>query len=224
MVALWILASLIALIWLLLALPLRIFLSYENETLSYCIKYAFISLIDSEKPPKKETPKKQTTEAETQKPEKKNSDSVKKLLNFLGLSEISSAVNAKETIKAKGITGLISSVYAAVKKLFARIFKLVRKGVFKKFDLRITVGDDDAAEAALQYGQICAVTYPLMELLKNTMKFRKPHVDIRCDFEAEKSQINFSGQLNYRPWHFVCFAVGLIVNYFKNKMKKGDAS
>lgn len=219
MTALWILLGLIALIWLLLATPLRIFLSYYDGKLHFRLKYGLLSLLDSDKPPKKKAPKK-TAKPTTKKPKKKSSGSMQKLLDFLGLSEIGSIANIKKTIRSYGVVRLIRNVHAALRRIFARIFGLVKKGVFQQFDLRITVGDSDAADAALQYGEICAVTYPLLTFLKNHIKFKNPNLEIRCNYALEYTEIFFKGQLNYRPWHFVCFGASLVADYLKSKRKK----
>ncbi len=216
MVVLWIFIGLFLLIWLLMATPLRLFLSYQNETFDFKIKYGPICLSDSTKPPKE---KPQKAEKPKQKPKKK-SGIVAKLLDFLGLSEISSIANLKKSLSKKGIVGTLHSIFTAVKQLFLRIAGLVKKGVFKKFDLTIVVADSDAADAALQFGQVCAVAFPMLQFLENSVKICKENIDIRCDYDLDSTQISFDGQLNYRPWHFVCFFMGLVMNYIKRSIKK----
>ena len=216
MIVLYILLGLIALFWIILAMPLRIFLSYRPDALIYRIKYGPFCLVDSEKPPKEKPEVTETTEPVT----KKSSGGGSFILDFLGLSQISSLPNAKASIAKVGIIGTISAVFSAIKDLFLRIGKLIKKGVFKKLHLQIIVGDGDAADAALRYGQICAAAFPMVNFLENSMKIKNEQIDIRCDYDIEETQISFDAQLNYRPWHFVCFALGLIGNYIKRKGKK----
>ncbi|MBE6985743.1 MAG: hypothetical protein E7434_09115 [Ruminococcaceae bacterium] len=215
MIALWIILGLIVLIWLLLMIPLRIFLHYE-EDFDFRIKYGTITVFDSTK----ERPENKPDSTEKQ---KKSSDGIGKLLDFLGLSEISSIANAKHSVSSLGIVGTLQAVFSAVRQLFSRIFRLVRKGRFKKFRLSILVGDQDSGDAALQYGKVCAVAFPLLSLVKNVIHFSEQQVDIRCDYSLEETLVRFDGQLNYRPWHFVCFAMGLFVNYIKNSAKKENS-
>ena len=219
MTALWILLGIIAFFWLILALPLRIFLSYEGEELKIRLKYAFIPLYDSEAPEKPPKPKKEKPEKPEKKPKKKKS-MVGPIMELLGLPELNSAAGVKNSLRTVGPVGLISSVGAAVKRLFGRIFRLLRKGVFKKIDLRISVGSEDPADAALLYGQICAALFPTLSLLENNMKIKNRRTDVRCDEDREETEIYFDGQLNYRPWHFVCFAFWFLGNYIKSTAKK----
>lgn len=218
MIALWIVLGLIVLIWLLLATPLRIFLTFADNELSYRVKYGALTIFDSDKQEKETESKPPPQSSKKKAPEK--SGTVGRLLNFLGLSEISSVANVKHSISANGVVGTIRAALDAVRSLFRRIFRLIRKGVFKKFDLKIAVGDADAADAALRYGQICALIFPMMTFLENTMCFKNRSIDICCDDTLEETQISFNGQLNYRPWHFVCFAAGLFWNYIKTTSKK----
>ena len=213
MIALWIILGLIVLIWLLLMMPLRIFLHYGEE-LHFRVKYGPIPIYDSEKPPVPKRTEKPNA------PKKKKYSTVGKLLDFLGLSEISSIANAKDSVRTQGIVGTLHAVFIGIKKLFSRIFRLVRKGKFKKFRLSVLVGDEDGGDAALLYGQVCAIAFPLLSYLEKVIRFSEQKLDIRCDYSLENTVVHFEGQLNYRPWHFVCFVMGLIANYIKNSLKK----
>lgn len=222
MTALWILLGIIAFFWLILALPLRIFLFYDGEGLKIRLKYAFLLLFDSEAPEKPKKPKKEKKKPE---PEKKKKTKKKRniagpIMELLGLPELSSAAGVRETLRTVGPVGVISAVGAALKRIFGRIFRLIRKGVFRKFDLRISVGSEDPADAALLYGRVCAALFPVMHLLENNMKFKNRRTDVRCDEDREDTEIRLDCQLSYRPWHFVCFAFWFIGNYFKSMVKK----
>ncbi len=218
MTALWIVSGITAFFALLLALPVRIFLQYTAENgLQYRVKYAFLTLTDSEAP---EKPKKSDKGKKHKEPQASAGGAARSLLSFLGLGDISSAANAKKAISEKGLSEVLHGVTEAVASLSRRIGRLLKKGVFKKFELRIISGDGDPAEAALHYGTLCAAVYPLLTLLDSAMKFKRRTVDIRCDFDRSGTQADFDGQLNYRPWHFVCFACGLFWRYVTATLKK----
>ena len=221
MLALYIILGIFALIVLLLALPLRIYLHYAPaEGFQFRVKYLFLTVADStkEKKPKPEKP------ASAQKPAAKKKKSggkaTEKLLDFLGLKDVSSRINFRRAVDSKGLLETFRGVAAAVKDLFSRIGGLIRKAVFKRFDLRIAVGDSDAADAAFHYGAVCAAVYPLLTLLDGAMKFKKRTVDVRCDFEQESITAAFDGQLNYRPIHIVGFLFGLLGRYIRQSVKK----
>lgn len=208
MAVLWILIGLFGLIALLLALPLRVFLRYRPEDgFSYRVKYLCFTLADS-------TEVTENTAPAEKKPPKSDRRAVKKLLSFLGLEELA---DLKNTVREQGAAQVLCNVCAAVRRLLSDTFSLVRKGTFRHFDLRITVGDATPADAALSYGTTCAAVYPLVTLLTSAMKLKRPRVDIRCDYAQEDTAVLFDGQVNYRPWHFVCFLCRLFANYLKKE-------
>ena len=225
MVFLYILLGFFAFIGLILAMPLGIGLHYNREDgFQFKLTFAWIPLVDStkEKPEKPEkAPKEQKEQTEKPKKEKKKkgNSAVSALLNFLGLGDIASIANAKKALDQKGLIEMLSDLSVAVGKIFARIGQLIARGVFRKFTLRVVVGDPDAADAAMNFGRICGIIYPTVTLLDSAMTFRQRTVDLRCDFEQEETSVEFDGQLNYRPWHFVLFLGGLIINYLKRSVK-----
>lgn len=213
MTVLWILIGLFGLIALLLALPLRVFLRYRpDDGFSYRVKYLCFTLADSAA----EEPAEAAASAAQPQP-KSDRRAVKKLLSFLGLEDLSDAASVKRALREKGAAQTLRDVCAAVKRLLSDTALLVRKGVFRRFDLHITVGDGDPADAALSYGTTCAAVYPLVTLLTSAMKLKRPRVDIRCDYAQEDTTVFFDGQVNYRPWHFVCFLCRLFANYLKKE-------
>ena len=219
MLALWITLGILALLALLLVFPLRIYLKYDADGgLRYRVKYLFLTLADSEAPEKPEQPVKKAAEAEKK---RSGSGMAAKLLSFLGLEDVSSAANAKKALNEKGLAEMIHSVFGAVKALFSRISRLMCHGEFRRFDLRIVVGDTDCADAAMNYGELCAAVYPLLAFLESKLKFRRRNVDLRCDFSAESTEAVFDGQLNYRPVYLLGFLLGLVGQYLRQDKKKG---
>lgn len=208
MTVLWILIGLFAAVALLLALPLRVSLRYHpQDGFSYRVKYLCFTLADS-------TDIAENAAPAEKKPPKSDRRAVKKLLSFLGLEELADLKNA---VREQGVAQVLCNVCAAVRRLLSDTFSLVRKGTFRHFDLRITVGDADPADAALNYGTVCSAVYPLVTLFSLSMRLKHPKTDIRCDYAQEDTTVFFDGQVNYRPWHFVCFLCRLFANYLKKE-------
>lgn len=219
MIFVWILLGILALIALLLVTPLRIFLSYSDEELNYRVKYGIVPIFDSKKPEKEQKKAKKSLQAA---PQRKKSGAVGTLMDILGLPQLRTAASAKRAVREDGLLTTIHEVFAAIRTLFGRIGSLLKKGVFKQFDLKIRVANADPAEAALRYGQICAVTYPLLHFLENTFRFSEHKIDILCDDSAEQTKIDFSAQLNYRLSHIVRFLCGLLWNYIKSRKERSS--
>lgn len=222
MLALYIILAVVALIVLLLALPLRIDLRYTPaQGFRFRVRYLFLTLADSskEKPVKRPKPPAGKKKPAAQK-KKSDGKATEKLLELLGLKDVSSKINFRRAVDQKGLLETFRGVSSAVSALFLRIGRLVKKSVFKRFDLRITVGDEDAADAAFHYGEVCAAVYPLLTLLDSTMKFKKRSIDVGCDFAQDSITASFDGQLNYRPIHIVGFLLWLLGRYIRQSAGK----
>ena len=180
MIALWIILGIFALIALLLSLTLRIFLVLTpGGTLDIYAKYLFFTIRAGEEPNEKLT---------------------QQIFSILGLSDIGSVANAKHAIGSKGVSTTLTELLGVLKTLLDRVWWLLKRGVFKQFDLRITVAEKDAADAAYGYGLVCSAVYPLMGLLDAASRFRRRNVDIHCDFEEETTSVSFLAQFNIRLW------------------------
>ncbi len=226
MIVLYIFLGILAFLGVILFLPLQIYLHYEKESgFAFRLRFAWITLFDSKKEKKPKEPKVQTQEKpkkekkhKKDKTDKKSSSALTSLLNFLGLQDIASIANAKRALDKKGLSQMLSDLAAAVAQLFGRIGKLMSRGVFQAFTLRVVVGDEDAADCAITYGRLCGLIYPTVTLLDSAFTYRQRTVDLRCDFNREDIDLFYDGILRYRPWDFVCFLGGLVINYLKRSV------
>lgn len=219
MVVLNILLGILALLALLLYLPLRIALTYDGQVgLQYKLYYACFCLADSskEKLVTEEEPKPAISK---EKKKKEGSSGADTLLSFLGLEDIASIANVRRALDEKGLCQMLSDIGSAVKDLLSTTGRLIGKGRFHRFTLRIIVGDSDMGDAALHYGRVCALLYPILGSIKAVQRCKKRRIAVHCDFLREESLVYFEGQLQYRPWHFVGFLGGLIWNNIKRSVK-----
>jgi hypothetical protein len=215
MVVVYILLGILGLITLLLYLPLRILIRYdEEEGLQYRVYYTFYCILDS----RKESPE---TEEQTASDGKKKKEGESSLLRTLGLSDLASIVGVRKALKEKGLCQMLSETAAVVKSLLVTLGRFIGKGRFRRFDLQILVGDSDVGDAALTYGKVCAILYPMLDALKPVRKCGKRRIDVRCDFLREESLVRFDGQLHFRLWYVLWFWGALIRNYL---IRSGEKS
>lgn len=161
MLWLYILLGALLFILLILLIPIRMKLKYQNELLlSLYIGFVKLRLIPAKpKKPKKEKSKKKTDEKPKETEKKKN------------------------IIKEKGISWLVN----LIKKL-AQLAGGVLKDFFKhiiirKLMLSIVVAEEDAAKTAVNYGYYCSAVYPAVGIIVKTAKCKKYGVDIKPDFD-----------------------------------------
>lgn len=109
-------------------------------------------------------------------------------------------------------------------KLFASVISqmgktartILRRTTFKNFSLEVTVGGEDAAKAALTYGEICAFTYPALGLLHANSKMKNPKVNIFADYEKEETDVNFSSVAKIPLIMLVISVLWIVPSLIKN--------
>ena len=209
MLALWIILGIVALLGLLLLLPLQIVLRYDPENgFFYRVRLLFVPLVRSDRPEKVERPEKKPAAPKKEQPEEQKKSAVPDLLAFLGLGEINTKARAKAAISERGLTALL-----------VRTGKCLGSGVFQRFFLTVTIGGDDAADAAISYGTACAAVYSLVTLLEQSMTVRRRRVAVTIDDAQESGSVSLDLALRYRVWHLLRYACFLLGNYLKKERK-----
>lgn len=196
-----VIGALLALILLVLLIPVGLSVKYaEDKGITVRVKILFLSF--ALYPAKKKKKKKKKSKAEK---EKESAEKPKKSGNIIDRID-----DTVETVKE--FSFLIRVAVTELKKL-------LKKLVISRFRIKVTVGDgDDSASAALTYGAVCAVAYPLIEWLHEELKFRKnaERIHIGCDFEREKTQIELDFKVSLR----VCYALFSALRLLKAYINK----
>lgn len=224
MVVLYIFLGLLAIVGVIAGVvlsPVRIYIHYnEEDGLQYSAKFFWYTALDSEEDTQNDSTQKSTgkkTGNGKNVKKKQEKTGLESFCEYLGLEDIASIANAKKALSQKGLEQTLNDLSVALQNIFGHIGKFFSKGVFRHFTLRVVVGDEDAAEAAMSYGRICGIIYPAVTLLDSAMKFRRRTVDIRCDFAKESTSVAFDGQLNFRLLNILVFLWDL--DYLKRSIK-----
>ena len=185
MIWFWIFISAFLLIILfLLFVPLGVFIEY-NEKLFVRVKVGFLSF--------KISPKKRKDNAK-----KKKSKSSGKLKGFFKNKSISESANE------------FKNFFVAAGKTVKYLFK---KTLVKEFSLCIKVGAPDAAVAALRYGQVSSVVYPLCSAVNSFANPQSYTVLVLPDFTSEKINIIFKANIVANLMGIIFVVVKFIKNY-----------
>lgn len=122
---------------------------------------------------------------------------MEQVFTLLGLRDVSSTANARSAVSAKGVAATLCELGAVLRTLLGRVFWLLHRGTFRRFSLHIAVGADDPADAALDYGMVCAALYPVLGLLQSAIRFRRPDVAVTCT-EEPQTNVEFSAKFSLR--------------------------
>lgn len=136
-VLLWVLCGLIVLVMALLFIPLKFKICYEKS--KFKVTVFLLGLKFNMYPlPKRFNSAASTPSLNSTEPPKNISDNIKKFFTS------------------------VSSVFSIAKKSFEEIFKKIKT---KKIVFISSIGGADAADAALKYGRMCSVVYPVFGVL-----------------------------------------------------------
>lgn len=154
MIALYIILGILLLLFLITLIRVQVFATYADDlTLTLKILFFKIPILPQKEKPKKPEKEKKPKE-EKQKPEKKDEENKEKKPSFL------SRLKDK-----KGVTGILS-LFTSIARIAAGALKgLFSHIVIKKMDVGIALSGEDAASAAVNYGRVCSVLYPAVNII-----------------------------------------------------------
>ncbi len=187
MIALYIVGVILLIIVGILFLPVDAFIDFKDKLL-ISIKFSGITLYKFRETVESKKPK---TEVKESKIKEKKSEENK-------LSEFYKKAKAKY-----GFSGALKLILGFIKDLFPHIKTLLKHIEFKKIVLDIAVAEDDAAKTAIEYGSVCAVTYPLLAELGAIANIKYKAINISSDFKSGKGSVSFSGAIRTRIFYLI---------------------
>lgn len=178
MIALYIILGILLLLFLITLIRVQVFAHY-NEDFTLIIKILFVKIKllpaeekpekkKKEKKPKKERKQKPKEEPEKEKKEEKKQSYLGKLKEKKGLSGLVSLFTSLARIAAGALKGLFSHI------------------VIKKMDVGIALSGSDAADTAVNYGKLCSVFYPAVNIIVAATVCKDYNVSIEPVFDPDK--------------------------------------
>ena len=176
-VFLCIILGIIALIVLVLSIPVKVSLAFDDK-IHLSVKYLFIKLdILPAGPKKSKKPAKPKKEPEP-KPEKKEEEVPKEKKPNPIL----------EMVKANGYDGMMLVIKNLGRVLGMYGGKIFKSIVFDEIDVYVSVGTGDAASTALKYGETCQKVYPVLGFICSNNIVKKYDILVEPDFLANKTE------------------------------------
>lgn len=174
MIALYIILGLLLLLFLISLIRVEVFAGYA-DTLSLTLKILFYKkkLLPAPEKPKKKPEKKEQKPKEPE-PEKKKEPKEKKP-NYLS--------RLKEK---KGLTGLLSLLAGLAEIAAGALRELFSHIVIHKLNVGIALSSGDASSTAVNYGKLCSIVYPAVDVIVNATVCKSYNVTLEPVFDDEK--------------------------------------
>ena len=176
MIAVSIILGILLLLFLILLIPIEM-LAHYGDDLSLTVKVLFYQKKLLPAPPKKkkpEKPKKEKKPEDKPKEEKPKKEKPKKQ-NYL------SKIKDK-----KGMTGLLSLLTGAAKIAGGAAKGIVSHIVIRNLDIGIALNAGDAASTAVNYGKLCSIVYPAVNVITAATVCKDYHVTLEPVFDSDK--------------------------------------
>lgn len=203
MIVLWILLGLLAAVFLLLLVPVHADVRYR-ERLELDVRYLFLrrTLLPAPEEPQAEKAEAPSKEKKLEAQKQKKNPMLEKLARF------------KE---AEGLSGLLHLAGDFLRLTGTSAAKIIRRLKIRDFDLYVLTGDEDAAAAAILYGQACAVVYPAAEALFTLAKCRRRRVSVDLDYAVKTPAVQLAADVSIRPlfalFYGLQYLIGLLPIY-----------
>lgn len=119
------------------------------------------------------------------------------------------------------LKGTVETVWALLKAALPPIGELLCKVRLVRLDAVVTVGGaDDAAEAAIAYGRLCALFYGGYAALQNMLRVKAKRVELNCDFLAPATTQDISFTLKLRVGSILWAALRIAFRFLAHTIRK----
>jgi hypothetical protein len=193
-------------IFILLLIPLKVNIRYAKE-FNMMIKYGFITIFKIPTEGKKKAKKEKKPEKEKKK----------------------SKINIKDFIQKNGINKFLKIIQKIIKMASSKIGAMMKHIKIEELDVYICVSAEDAATAAITYGEISAAVYSSYSMIASLSKPHKGGVSVDLDYDKHKTTAVCDIDLHIMPIFIVINAIPLIKQVMpyikillKNEVKDGN--
>ena len=88
-------------------------------------------------------------------------------------------------LEERGVCGMVSWILELARIAGGMLRKTFRGIIIRRLDLMMDVGGEDAAQAAINYGRMCAILLPALSLIRNCVRRYRRNIRLSPDFDGE---------------------------------------
>ncbi len=179
-----IILGVLAIILALLFVPLKLFISFDEDLKANITYFGF--------------------KIKTDKPLKKSSSSEKNSNNQENI--------LKKLYSENSFKEFLNIIFSFLKTVFNQLKFIIKHIRIYNFDLKIWVATEDAAKTAIEYGVVSTAVYNFLQFVSGIANLKLKKVDIYSDFESKKSKVIFSSSVKISPIFLIISAIIILKN------------
>lgn len=184
-IVLGILGSLAALVTIVMLLPVKLIIK-NNAQNQFSLRLKFLFM---------------TFDGDTSLENTNSNNSIAKaFLSATGIERLRTK-QMQKNIQSDGLRETVSESFSILKDLLKELIALLKHCTITRLHIKIRASGEDVDDAAIHYGQCCAATYSLLNVLRSFLKIRKRgcNIDLGCNF-FEKSLFHYEIVLSFRAF------------------------
>ena len=115
----------------------------------------------------------------------------------------------------EGLAGFLGLLEKVSRVALGSAKKLMSHTVVDLLVLDLSVGGEDAAQTALNYGRACGVVSTALGALSSAAKCRRRSVRVAPDFQSGKSSVRFRVRIKIRLFFLISAALAALIGFLK---------
>lgn len=125
----------------------------------------------------------------------------------------------KELLRKKGVSGFLELLRSFSRVAYGSAKKVLSHTVIRLLFLDLTVGGEDAARTAVNYGRTCGLVSTALTALLSVAKCKERNVRVTPDFQNGNSGVRFRIRLKIRMLFLLSAASSAFLGFIKIYLK-----
>lgn len=120
--------------------------------------------------------------------------------------------------RSNKLSEFLSIILKMTKIIINKGKNFLKKIVIYKCHMKIDVVSSDAYNVAVNYGKVCSIIYPLLNLLDIRSKCKDFYLDIRPVFienQYRSDEVKYDIRFKTRIINIFCFVISIFIDYIK---------
>ncbi len=128
------------------------------------------------------------------------------------------------SFKQDGVAATLVWLAEVAKWLTSSAGDVLRGIKIRLLRIELRIGGEDAAAAAIHFGEVCAVLYPLLSVIGCHLRIQKRAVEVRPDFEGEGTAALIDIRCGISLWRVCGTLLASFAKFIRIQLKQADNS
>lgn len=140
----------------------------------------------------------------------------------VGISKFEDLKTIRKTLQEDSVSATLKRFTDVFGALLKQVLRLLKQCTVNRLHIRALIACDDAAKAAMEYGAVCALTYPLFGYFRKLAKMKKKALacDFQCAYDHNNSKFSYDVVLSVRIIRILQALLRLIYENIRKEVYK----